>query len=349
MFFKKLLSIDIGTKNIKLVTGFEKKNMVNIENMIISPLPPNSFEDGEILSIEELKKTIKKALEENKVRAKKCIITLQSTSVITREIVLPSTKQEDLKAMVKMEIEEYLPIAINEHIVEYKILEEFEENDVKKLRILVAVLAKKFVEAYLKLIKDMKMTPVALDIQANSISKLFDSSLYINDEKYSLDETVAVIDLGNSYINVKIIEKGTLCFNRIIPQGGKDIDMAIANSYNLSIDEAEKRKIEAVKLSDDIDGDIILNELVKADIDSWILEIQRIFRYYTSRSGTNRIDKVYLYGGNSNIKDIYLYMSKNLNIPTCKIESISNVKIDKNSQITNLDKHLNSIAAIIRR
>jgi len=47
---------------------------------------------------------------------------------------------------------------------------------------------------------------VALDISLNSINKLFGDDIKVNDENYSLEDTVEVIDLG-FFIVVYFVER----------------------------------------------------------------------------------------------------------------------------------------------
>ncbi len=353
LFSNKLLSIDIGTKNTKLAVGYVKNNVINIENLIEFPTPSNTYEDGKILSIDRLKDNILSTLKQHNIKVKKCIFSLSSTSLITREIVLPAVKNEDLKSMVIMEVEQYLPMILKDDIVEYKVVEEFEENEIDKIRVLVAVLSKEIVERYLKLIHEMKMTPVALDIHGNSISKLFTSNIHINDENYSSKETVAIIDIGVSSINVSIIYDGNLRFSRIIDFGGKDIDIAISNAYNLSLEDGEKKKIDEVNLDpenfNNLEISSIVNEVARTTVDNWIQEIQRIFQYYTSRSLSNRISKVYILGGNASIFNIEKYINRGLNIPTFKIKNMENIKFKKEFENIDFGRYLNAIGAMVRK
>ncbi|MBF8982638.1 type IV pilus assembly protein PilM [Lutibacter sp. B2] len=352
MFKKNMISIDIGTYTTKIVIGKMKNKNIIIDDAFMVSTPPESYEDGQIKNLEVLKKVIHNALITNKVKEKQMICTLQSTKTITRELILPYVKEDELESMVYFEIEQYLPIRLDEYAVEYKILEEFEENDIKKLRVLVAALPKEMVENHLKLINGLNLKPIALDIHSNTNAKAFSNEITINNEIYSLDKTITLIDLGYEYINITIIDKGIIRFNRLIHQGGKDIDTNIANSFNLSLNDAEERKMEHANLdalNEDSTSITLLNESVKMTIDMWIREIQRIFQYYTSRSRENRIDEIYLHGGSSNIQNVSKYIHANTNIPTFKIDKISNIQLIKMTEDINLENYLNACTALIRR
>ncbi|KPU28067.1 hypothetical protein TR13x_01635 [Caloranaerobacter sp. TR13] len=352
MFTKEVISIDIGTRYIKIAIGKEKNNTIIINNFFKLDTPTNSIRDGNILDLNSIKSLISSKILKEKIKAKRTIVTVQSSSIIKRELILPKVKEEELDSIVNIEIEQYLPIMLSDYLIDYKVLEEIEEDNAKKVRILVVIAPKALVERYLKLIKELNLKPYVLDINSNVISKLFSSNMLINGENYSLDKTVAFIDLGNEQINVNIISRGILSFSRLINNGGKELDINIANSFNLNLTEAEKRKIETLDLFKNeinMTSTQVLNNIAANTIDIWIEEIEKIFNYYTSRSLGNKIDCIYLYGGSSNIKGIEDYFTKRLNLTTKKISDISLVKINDEIKDKEISNFLNSVSAIIRR
>lgn len=352
LFPKRFLAIDIGTRNIKLIVAKENMKNIILERAIEIATPKNSFYDGEIKDANTIKNSVEKAILDNKIKCKKTICTLQSTSIITREIILPFAKDKELKNMVLYQIEQYLPIMMDEYVIEYRILEELKEEEGKKLKLLVAAMPKKIAEGYFNLLKDMGLKPYALDINSNAISKAFNRELKINDENISLDKTVAVIDLGNTFTNITILENGIYKFSRIIEHGGRNIDLSIANSFDISIEEAEGKKIELGNLNGVKEDQLsyrILNELIVSSVEDGVDNIRRIFKFYTSRSTGNKIDAIYLYGGSSNIEGIEEFYSKMFNIPTFVIKKTNMIKFSKEIDEEKIPCYINAISSILRR
>ncbi|WZL71463.1 type IV pilus assembly protein PilM [Clostridiaceae bacterium 35-E11] len=347
---KSMISMDIGTYETKIIVAKQQKKHIVVENVYKIPTPSGACEDGYLKDKEILEKGINDFLYKQKIKATQAICTIQSTATITRELILPFVKSSDeLASMVRLEIEQYLPIQLEDYVVEHKVLEEFVEEGIKKLRIVVVALPKKIVEEYLQFIYNLNLKPVALDIHNNAVSKVFDQEVKINEENYSLDKTVVTIDMGYANINISIIDRGILRFSRIISQGGKDIDINIANVFNLSVEDAENKKIEHgnLKLSlNKTSPSVMMNELIQATVDNWLQEIQRIFQYYTSRNTIYRIDEIYLYGGSSKIPYLPEYMMNTLQIPTFLLDNISHIKCPEGIILRD---YLNVAAAMIRK
>ncbi len=352
MFNKNVVSIDIGTSTVKLVIGKFKGKEVQILDIISFKTPSNSIHDGQILSLNEIKEKIKEVITNQNLKFKKVIFTLDSTSIIARELVLPSAKDEELKKVLSFELDQYFPTDLKEYIVQYKRLDDFSEDEVLKSRISAVALPRVIIKTYLELAKDLGLEPIALDINSNGIAKLFEANYNINKKSKDMNQTIAAVDLGNDTINISIIQNNILRFNRLLTVGGKEINSKIANNLGFSLEEAEKAKIEQSTFKEENipKSYLIVQEVIDRFIDNWLEEVQRIFRFYISRSPENKIDKIYLFGGHASLKDITKYFESYFEIPTEVIESMDCINIEKSNVKKDLiAQSLNSIGAIIRK
>ena len=309
-----MVCMDIGSKNIHIVQGRVKGDKIFIKKAVQIPTPPDCVADGKIKNQDILKDAIKKALSENKIRREKMVITLHSFSVLSRELMLPFSKPEEIKSMVAFEMEQFISADIESYVLEHKLIEEIFEDNVKKLRISVAAMQKGIVESYYELIRQLKCKPIALDIHSNAISKLFKDSFEINELLYDANKTVAVIEVGytNTYINV--MSKGKLKFNRTVSTGG---------NYFFDIDD-------------------------KKALNEWISEVQKVFQYYRNRKSEGNIETIYIHGGASSLKELPDYINSVLGIKTIRVNSISKVEHKEVFKEDGVVSYINAIGAMIR-
>lgn len=378
MFTKKLLSIDIGSQNIKISIGKCSKNKVYIEKLITLETPIHCIDDGKIIDRNKLTENIKDILEMNAVKEKEVIFTTNSTDIINREMAVPEAEGEELDTIVQFEIQQYLPIIMEDYIIQHNVLEHVqedvssEEGALNKLKVLVVTYPKRMAEQYLKLAEDLKLMPKALDVNFNAVSKLFKDDVEINKEKLNvgmtnavmeigehnitpsnklfIGETIAVIDMGAEKININIFNNGKMDFSRIIASGGSVIDRNIARNFDINVDEAEKRKKEFCDLLNEkgIEHMEELNTIIKETITGWIDEMGRVLQFYRNKNIGNKIDKVFIYGGSSRLKGLAVYMEKMLNIKVSNINFMSNIELSKDVIKEDMDCFLNSIGALIR-
>jgi type IV pilus assembly protein PilM len=343
--------MDIGNQNIHLIQGKFNKSSISVRDAIECPIPEGVFQDGRIEDLEALRQIIRRCLTSNKIKGKNAVITTQSTSVITRDILLPVADRKQLDSMVKYEIEQYLPIVASEYVVEYSVAEEVIDDGISKYKVQVAAMPKNMVENFANLLSECGLKTVALDLHFNAVAKLFSQKLAINGETFNPDKTIAFIDLGHHSITIHILHNTKLAFSRIINLGSKEIDSEIALAFSLSLEDSEKKKIKEADLDPDGFNEYLsdkCNDIIRSRVDTWLSEIQKMFQYYISRTTGNRIDGIYLLGGASGLKGLSKYVEQALNLKTQTIDKIDIIKPGKTSGELNPRSYINALGGLIR-
>ncbi|QGU95772.1 type IV pilus assembly protein PilM [Clostridium bovifaecis] len=352
MLNPKLLSIEIGSKNIKLVQGIQKgNNNVVVEKAAMVDTPRDSFHEGSIRNTDAIKEVLSQVIENQNIKAKRVVFSTKSTSIITRIIEVPMAKPKELDAIIRFEMEQYLPINFEDYILKYRKLDEVKNEEGKKCRVSVAVFPKEMAKQYFDLAKELALKPYALDLTSNCINKLFSKDTMINSENYSLKETVVVIDLGYDYLELNIISNGILEFTRIISGGGSYLDANVGSQLYIEDKEAEFKKIRFGNLNGDANPENLeedmINNSIRLVVDRWIREIDRMLDYFINTNKEKVINAIYLHGGSSNVKGLPKYMESMLNIKVRKIEDMNNILISSSGEI-NKESYLNAIGGIIR-
>ncbi len=321
----KCLSIDLGSSCIKFAIGQKTGRRLKVDKIFSVRLAAGIYANGYIHNIPEMKSIIQEALNANSVKLKDVVCTIESTDVIKRELVVPAVEVEDLGDMVMYEIGQYLPIDINSYVLQFKIIREFEEENAKKYELIVGALPKEIAHNIYSMLVDLGLEPYALDIHSNAIGKLASEYEHINGSNIK-DNTVAFLDIGHENINVIIIEKGQYKFNRLIKYGTRDFEQLDGR--------LEYKNIYEISSNLGI-------------IDKWIEEIDKVFKYFTTRSVDNTIDRIFIYGGISLAEGLDTYFQERVNIPVEFVKSIDNIEILTGNKNT-FAQSLNAISAIIR-
>jgi type IV pilus assembly protein PilM len=343
---KKVLSIDFGAYEAKIVEGkFSKKNITIYKNLSIK-IPEGLYLNGEILDNEQLSYIIKNALKENKVSTELVYGIVNSSSIITREIIIPKVSDEEIEGILSFQIDDYIPVNPENYVVKYKLLGTFYEDNIEKLHLLLIGIPKIIVESHFNLLKEIGLKPVVLDYQGNAISKLLGFNTKINETYPIKDMTIACIDMGFNNTKITIGKNSLLQVSRVVEIGGKYIDQNIINMLDYSIDELEEKKKSIVDINEQNEECTDYNRLVniaRNSLESLMERIEIVFRYYKTREIGNEINLVLLHGGLSNIKEVDNLFSNYFNIPSINMSLLD--KIDFND---NLLKYANCIGGLIR-
>lgn len=352
-FNNKILSVDIGSKTIKMVNGTQKGKKVVVDRAVTIDTPEGAFSDGYLTNIVELKQAILPALKEMDHKARHVVFSSKGTSIITRIIEVPLARDKEMESLIEFEIKQYLPLNFEDYIVRFKKLNEFDDGKLKKCRVSFAVYPKDMAKAYWDLAKELKLIPIALDLSSNCVSKLFNNdNIKVNFENYSINDTVAVIDMGYDQMELNIISNGVLEFTRIIQGGGSFIDGNIASQLAIDTTSAEEKKSKICNLRQ---GKVLadeekqtINDAVKLVINRWYGEFNRIFDYFKNKNRDAQISRIYTYGGTSDIKGLDEYMRNLFEVPTERLETMSNIITIDLAYDIGIERYLNAIGAIMR-
>lgn len=355
---KDRISVDIGSKFIKIVEGMYDGKAVSIKNLATTPTPKDSYLDGDITDIESLETAISTLIHRSGMTSKEVIYTTESKSVISREVEFPSVDDKDIKQMMDYQVEEYFPVNLDEYVMQSKLVEEIDTEERKESKLSVSILPKVMCEDYLALTRSLSLKPIALDLNDNSIYKLLSECFIVTDnEKYLDNKTLAILDIGHNVTNITIIDDGVFRFSRLIEVGGRDISRNIEQSLDIPGDEVERIKVNIGSVlgnNKDTETDEASNQLrsirgvIQESLSELCLEAERIFRYHTGRSSSSQINEIYIYGASSRMIDIDKFIENTLNIPTYKIDTLENVKLAKQHRGAEIMQYANAIGAIMR-
>ncbi|WP_252242295.1 pilus assembly protein PilM [Clostridium sp. ZBS18] len=344
---RKVVAFDIGSTNIKIAEGTYYKGILSIENLIDIPTPTEAIIDGNIEKKELLVSILQKALNENGINAKEGICTNNSSLIINREILIPDVKEEELDTVVRYEIQQYLPINLDDYVLQMtKIGEEFSDEG-KKLEIRAIAYPEKMAKGYYDLLMALNLKPFALDVNYNALNKLLNHIEVINNHKLNIEESLVFIDMGATSLDVNIYNNGVLKFTRIIKAGGKYLDEILYENMNIPIEETEKFKSQDIDLKEEELE--FQNQIIIDTLDEWVDKIEKIIQFYKSKNFDDDINKIFIYGRTSRIKNLEQYITSKIGIETIKIRNIPEIINDSNIEVDeNIDNFINVVGSLIR-
>lgn len=344
---KLVLSIDLGSHSIKAVEGKIQKNIINVNKLIEVETPEGTVIDGRIIDEDTIIKTLAKLIRENNIRARDVIFTTNSSSIINRDILVPSVAVEEMDTVVRYEIQQYLPINLYDYVIQFVFLDEIVDDTGMKLKVNVTAFPERMALSYYNIINSLGLNPYVLDVTYNSINKIANYGDYTLNNGQVIGGTVAFIDMGATSIDVSILKNGKLDFTRMLKIGGDNIDYALSEKMNISIKSIELIKMKEIDLLETYKGDV-QTLTVQGVVDEVLDELERVIQFYKNKSNSS-IDILYIFGGMSNIKNLESYLNKRLNIRVSKIKEINNVNLGNDALFTkDLSLYLNALGSIIR-
>lgn len=344
---KNIVSIDIGSYEIKIVEGKKVNNSIKIKKNFSLKTPEGSYDDGHIKDDRALYEVLRNGLKENKVSTKTAFLSIKSTDIITREIPFPAVSIKDIDGMLQYQLEEYLPMDISRYVIQYKIIGSYFVENQEKLKVLVVAAPKEIVEKHYFLLNELDLKPEVLDYQSNSISKLMDFAEIINENLLVYDKTVAFVDLGHSNTNVLVVKNGKLQTSRPFKLSGKGLHNDIQNILSIQKNDVEEklRSIGDIFITkEDYSDSSRLENIIRRSLDNIIMEIDNIIKYYISKEIENEINLIVLTGGLSNFQGVDKLFEDYYNIETVVLKDVNRVNIQNST-----NKYISCIGALLRQ
>lgn len=344
----KLVGIDMGMSSIKIVEGKVRGGKIHVSRMDKITAPKDVLSDGVIEQIDAVSMVLKNYLKGHGVRTKDLAFVSSSSTIISRELVVPFVnKEEELKHLVEYEIQQFLCINLNNYEIQFMKVEDVVVDGVEKQKILAIIYPKTIIESYKDLTTRMLLNPYALDLTNNAVKKVANLAKVFNSDLLDKDSTNMFLDIGANTTNISIVNQGKLDFIRILPVGGSDIDRFIASNKDIPMEAAEHLKMEQVYIGRKRDTDEITEGVVKI-VDDWLDDLNRIIQFYANKGNGKQINHIYLYGGGSKLKGLDDHMKNVLRIEVSNILTIDNVEFDKGLKISTVEEYINAIGALIR-
>ena len=333
---KNVIGLDIGTNSIKLLEIEESKGGLRLKNFGISSLPKDSIVNGSILNHDAIVNTIQQLTSNLKVKAKNVVASISGHPVIIKKITMPLTSDEELEESIKFEAEQYIPFDLEEVNIDFQILN-VDEEKADQMNVMLVAAKKVMIDDYTKLLNDAGLKPVILDVDVFALENAFGVN-------YSIEEnqSVALVDIGASTININITKEGISTFTRDVFLGGNQITEELQKQFGISFEEAE-----SLKTGKDFDATEYQGgkDVIKQGCENIASEIQKSLDFYSS-STYESINKIYLSGGTSKTPYLKDIIEKQANIPTEIIDCIRNIKYDEKTFDPEYIKDITPFASI---
>jgi type IV pilus assembly protein PilM len=303
---KDVIGLDIGSSSIKLVELGEGRGGYKLQNLAISPLPPEAIVDGALMDSVIIIDAIRDLVSSSKTKIKNVVASVSGHSVIVKKITLPFMTEAELEESIQWEAERYIPFDINDVNIDFQIFGSGQENpDVMDV---VLVAAKKdIINDYVSVIMESGLNPVIIDIDSFALENM----LAINYE-VDKDEIVAMANVGASVTNINIIKNNVSGFTRDIFQGGNQITEEIQRQLHVDYEEAEKVKVGSKM---DVASQPVIQNVLKTASESLAIEIGNSLDFFQSTTTYEKVNRLYLSGGGSKIKDFDVILQQQIGIP----------------------------------
>jgi len=243
-------------------------------------------------------------------------VALPEQLVFTRAIKFPLLTDQEIAQAVKWEAEQYIPIPINEAIVQHQIIERRESASPPEVVVLLVAAPKEIVEKYIKVLQMAGLNPVGVETELMALSRAL----------APVNATSLILDFGARSTDIAISKKGQLVFSRSIPTAGEAFTRAVAQGLGVEYQRAEEYKKAYGMAGGQLEGKIktALDPIFRMVID----EIKKAIHFYQTEEKGEMPSSIILSGGTSGMPEAVSLFTQNINIETVLGNPFAKVAMD---------------------
>ena len=154
------IGLDISSSKISAVECFKTNKGILIKNAGIIDIEPHAIADGELVDSVVLVEGLKNLWKNFKFQKKEINLGLSNNKLSIKEIDLPVTDDKDIENAIKYQIEDYFPIAKDNLIFDYYVIEK--KNASSKVMVIGAL--KHIINNYIEAVQSAGLTINSIDL-----------------------------------------------------------------------------------------------------------------------------------------------------------------------------------------
>ena len=302
---KPIFGLDIGFSSAKVMQIKNHNGKRIVSGYGITRFDKEAVKEGEIVDPENIAKSLHELFKSQligDITTRRTALAIPAAKTFSRTVELPEVNDKELAEAVRMEAEQYIPVALEDLYIDYEIISKKD----KKVELLVAATPRKIVDSYLTLARLVNLDVVCIETTISSSSRLFLQA-------EASEVPTVIIDFGSISSDITIFDK-KLVVTGTVMGGGDNFTEFISQKLGVNMQEAgiikTKYGLGLSKKQKEITESMnpVLEQLIK--------EIKRMIRYYEERIGTqNKIGQIVTMGGGANMPGLSDYLTNSLRIP----------------------------------
>ncbi|MBJ94695.1 MAG: pilus assembly protein PilM [Rickettsiales bacterium] len=338
---KNAIGLDIGSSFIKILELDLAKGKWSLVNFGMKKLPPEAVVDGQLMNSNVIVDSIRELISEQKIKTRDVVTSVSGHSVIIKKINLPLMSRAELEESIQWEAEQYIPFDINDVNIDVQILDPAGDAG-GQMEVLLVAAKKDMINDYTAIVQEAGLSPVVMDVDSFAIENAFELNYDV-----APDDTVVLVNIGASLININILRGGVTAFTRDITLGGNQYTEEIQKQLNVSYEEAE-----ALKIGGDIirDAQAVVPEEVESIIrqvsNNVATEIQRSLDFYAATAAEDEIRGIFVSGGTARVPGLARAIQEKTGLAVELVNAFRRIEIDEKAFNVDFLTEVGSMASV---
>lgn len=301
----KSFGLDIGTTSIKAVWLGKSGKNITLESVVSAPVAAKGILSDSNLDQKMFADFIKDTLKKAGISTNSVALSIPESQVYSKIIEMPDLSEQELAAALKWEMEQHIPLPLDQVRTDYQIMERVSEGGKKKMNVLIVAAPIGIISKYNRITEAAGLSTVAVETEVVSVHR----ALFPTFDQTSAD---VILHLGASTTDVAIVRRGIINMVFSIPLGGIAVTRAIAVDFGIDPNQAENFK-RAYGLSQNVFGGKVGKSL-EPILQSILGDIRKAILSFKEKHNQQEIRQIILSGGSALLPGLHIFFANILGI-----------------------------------
>ena len=318
----EFFSLDIGTNAIRVVQlGSGGANSWNLVHFGYAPIDERMASSSSPEAQRKLGDVIMTAVGQAGIKTKNVVIGLPSGKTFTTVIEVPVMPDNELKSTIKYQVDQYIPMAINEAKVDWAPLGP-SLHDPKMQEVLIASTANKYAEERLEFVEALGLNVIAAEPDPIAMIR----SLL----PPGVTDARLIIDVGELSTDLAVTYGDAPRLVRTIPVGVRSLIKAAVQNLNVQEDQARQFILKFGLAPDRLEGQVY--RAIESTLDSFAVELTKSIKFFQTRYPNTPVGGIMLSGFGAIVPGFAQYVSTKTGVQASMANPWQQVRVSQADQ-----------------
>lgn len=310
--------LDIGTNAVRVVQLARSGQGWSLAHYGYAPVDSKVTAGDSPESRRRLGEAILTAVGQSGIKTKNVAIGLPSSKTFTTIIDLPKVSEQELKATMKYQIDQYIPMAIDEAKVDWALLGDSLRAQ-GQYEVLLSSVANSFAEQQLEFIEGLGFNVIAEEPDPIAMVRSL--------APRGVQDARLILDMGENSTDLAVTYGDTPRLVRSVPTGLGSLVRAAAQNLNVQETQARQFILKFGLAPDRLDGQVL--KAIDGVLDNFAAELVKSVKFFQTRYPSLAVGGILVSGFGAVIPQLDSYIATKTAIATTSANPWQSVSLSE--------------------
>ena len=313
--------LDIGTNAVRVVQLSRSGSGWNLVHYGYAPVDSKISASDSPEAKRRLGEVIMTAVGQSGIKTPNVAIGLPSSKTFTTIIDVPKVSEQELRATMKYQVDQYIPMAIDEAKVDWALLGDSLRAQ-NQYEVLLTSTAKSYAEERLEFIEDLGFNVIAEEPDPIAMVR----ALAPTDSQNAR----LILDMGENSTDLAVVYGDTPRLVRTVPNGLNSLVRSAVQNLSVQEDQARQFILKIGLAPDRLDGQVL--RAIDSVLDNFASELVKSVKFFQTRYPNIQVSGISLSGFGAIIPQIDSYISSKAGIQAVTANPWQHVQVSQSDQ-----------------